>query len=259
MSATRRFAPIGRLPLLHRLRQTLAIALLFCAGLGPALAAESLMIAVGAGYKRPIGELAAAFERRSGIRLEPLFGNMGQVLAQAGQSDRVALVLGDQAFLEEAGQVAFSRYLPVGRGRLVLAWPNGKRLAEPADLAAPGFARIALPDPRHAVYGKAASQFLARSALAPRLQGRLLTVATVPQVSAYLTSGEVDAGFVNLTEALALSGRIGGYRELDPGLYDPIRIVAGVIRGRENRPGVAELAAFLETPEARAALARHGL
>lgn len=84
-------------------------------------------------------------------------------------------------------------------------------------------------------------------------------MATVPQVSAYLTSGEVDAGFVNLTEALALSGRIGGYRELDPGLYDPIRIVAGVIRGRENRPGVAELAAFLETPEARAALARHGL
>lgn len=145
MSATRRFAQIGRLPLLHRLRQTLAIALLFCAGLGPALAAESLMIAVGAGYKRPIGELAAAFERRSGIRLEPLFGNMGQVLAQAGQSDRVALVLGDQAFLEEAGQVAFSRYLPVGRGRLVLAWPNGKRLAEPADLAAPGFPARSAP------------------------------------------------------------------------------------------------------------------
>ncbi|GAB3386677.1 molybdate ABC transporter substrate-binding protein [Azotobacter armeniacus] len=241
------------------LRLWLALACLSVIGALPASAAESLTIAAGAGYKRPVGELAAAFERRSGIRIEPFFGNMGQVLAQARQSDKVALVFGDQAFLEGAGQIAFARYLPAGRGRLVLAWPTGWTLAKPEDLVDPTFARIALPDERQAVYGKAASQFLARSGLAQRLEGRLLMVANVPQVSAYLVSGEVDAGFVNLTDALGVRERIGGFVEIDPALHDEIRIVAGVVEGRESLPGVKALAEYLASPEARAILTRHGL
>lgn len=259
MSLTRSSAPARGKPLLHLVRRGLVALFLFCASLCPAFAEQTLMVAAGAGYKRPVQELAAAFERHAGIRVEAFYGNMGQVLAQAGQSDRVALVFGDRAFLKNAKRLGFSRYLPVGRGRLVLAWPHGKRLNDPAELTGPDFARIALPDPRHAVYGKAASQFLERSALAPKLRERLLTVATVPQVAAYLIRGEVDAGFINLTEALAVAGRLGGYQEIDPTQYDPIQIVAGVIDGREALPGVAALAAFLETPEARSALARHGL
>jgi len=141
----------------------------------------------------------------------------------------------------------------------VLAWPSGRTLAKAEDLVDPKFARIALPDERQAVYGKAASQFLARSALAQRLEGRLLMVANVPQVSAYLVSGEVDAGFVNLTDALGVRGRIGGFLEIDPALYDEVRIVAGVVEGRETLPGVEALAEFLATPEARTILTKHGL
>ena len=241
------------------LRFWLAIAGLFAVGALPASAAESLTIAAGAGYKRPVSELAAAFERRSGIRIEPFFGHMGQVLAQARQSDRVALVFGDQAFLENAGQPAFVRYLPAGRGRLVLAWPADRTLSGAEGLVDPAFARIALPDQRQAVYGKAAGQFLARSGLAQRLEGRLLMVANVPQVSAYLVSGEVDAGFINLTDALGVRERIGGFVEIDPALYDEVRIVAGVVEGRESLPGVEALAEYLASPEAQAILTRHGL
>lgn len=211
------------------------------------------------GWRSPACPLSAPFERRSGIRIEPFFGHMGQVLAQARQSDRVAVVFGDQAFLENAGQPAFARYLPAGRGRLVLAWPADRTLGGPEDLGDPAFARIALPDQRQAVYGKAAGQFLARSGLAQRLEGRLLMVANVPQVSAYLVSGEVDAGFINLTDALGVRERIGGFVEIDPALYDEVRIVAGVVEGRESLPGVEALAEFLATPEAQAILTRHGL
>ena len=131
--------------------------------------------------------------------------------------------------------------------------------AVPEELASPEFARIALPDAQHAVYGKAGSEFLERSGLADKVRARLLTVATVPQVSAYLVSGEVDAGFINLTEALAVRDRLGGYLEIDPQLYGEIEIVGGVVRGREALPGVAALTAFLESPEAKAILTRHGL
>lgn len=240
-------------------RLWLALVLLWAGCVVQALAADPLMIAAGAGYKRPVGELAAAFERASGRKVEPLFGNMGQVLTQAAQSDKVAVVFGDLAFLEAATQVSFARFLPAGTGKLVLAWPTGRQLARADGIADPAFARIALPDVRHAVYGKAGSEFLQRSGLADKVKDRLVTVATVPQVSAYLVSGEVDAGFINLTDALGVRDRIGGYIEIDPALYGEIRIVGGVVAGREDLPGVRELAGFLQTPEARAILAKHGL
>lgn len=224
-----------------------------------AVAADALMIAAGAGYKRPVSELAAAFERASGTRVEPFFGNMGQVLTQTAQSGKVALVFGDLAFLEKAEQVKFDSFMLAGKGRLVLAWPKGKQIARVEDIAAAGFTRIALPDVRHAVYGKAASQFLTRSKLADAVKDRLLTVATVPQVSAYLVSGEVDAGFINLTDALGVLDRIGGYIEIDPALYDEIHIVAGVVDGRDGLAGISAFGAFLAAPEARAILSRHGL
>lgn len=253
---TRPSAPAAAL---RRLAAVLAALLLLCSAGWTAAAQPTLTIAAGAGYKRPLDELAAAFARRSGIRIEAFYGNMGQVLAQSGANDRVALVFGDQAFLAGARQVAFSRYLPAGRGRLVLAWPAGRSFAAVEQLTAAGVRRIALPDPRHAVYGKAASQFLARSALEAPLRQRLLTVTSVPQVAAYLLSGEVDAGFLNLSEALALGPRLGGYREIDPQLYDEVHIVAGLVAGREQLPGVAALADFLASAEARATLARYGL
>lgn len=240
-------------------RSILAPVVLVLAGALPAQAADTLTIAAGAGYKRPVSELAAAFERHAGVKVEPFFGNMGQVLAQAVQSERVAIVIGDQAFLENAKQLGFGRYLGAGRGRLVVAWPNGKALTQPADIAEADVARIALPDARHAVYGKAASEYLARSGLADRVKDRLLTVSTVPQVTAYLVSGEIDAGFINLTDALGVRERIGGFIEIDPEQYGEIRIVGGVVEGREGLPGVHALGDFLETPEAKAILARHGL
>lgn len=236
----------------------------FClAALGAVLSvpasAESLAVAAGAGYKRPLGELGQAFERSSGIAVEASFGNMGQVMAQAQQSDRIILVFGDRAFLERAAGMRFARYLPVGTGRLVLAWPPGSPVRGVDDLARPEVARIALPDPRHAVYGMAARQFLERGGRMASLQSRLLTVATVPQVSAYLASGEVDAGFINLTDALGVRDRLGGFVEVDADAYEPIQIVGGVVAGREGAPTLARFEAFLASPAAREILIRHGL
>lgn len=242
------------------LRRLLGVAVLMLAGsIWQNATAETLSVAAGAGYKRLISELATAFEHSSGIRMEYHFGNLGQVLTQAVQSDQLSMILGDQSYLESNNRLKFSRFLPAGRGRLVIAWPTDKTLEKAEDLAEPAFQRIAIPDLRYAIYGKAGSEYLERSGLVAQLHANLLTVATVPQVSAYLVSGEVDAGFINLTEAIGIRNQIGGYLELDPGLYDEIRIVGGVIAGREKLAGVSEMAAFLETSEAKTILARHGL
>jgi molybdate transport system substrate-binding protein len=221
--------------------------------------ADSLLIAAGAGYKRPVAELSAAFEKQAGIRVEQIYGNMGNIVAQVKQGGEIAVVFGDHAYLSKVEGIDFASYLELGAGRLVVAWPTGGKLETPVELAEPRFARIAVPNPKAAIYGIAASEFLAGSQLATQVKDRLQVVATVPQVSAYLISGEVDAGFINLTEALAIAPKIGGYREIDARLYTPIRIVGGVLRPQADKASVQALGRFLKSPEARAILAKHGL
>ncbi len=221
--------------------------------------ADTLLIAAGAGYKRPVSELSAVFEKKTGTRVEQIYGHMGAVLSQAKQGGHVAVVFGDLAYLEKAEGIAFAGFLPLGKGRLVVAWPKGLELKSPEDLADARFGRIAVADTKSAIYGIAATEFLQRSGLEAKTRERLRIVSTVPQVSAYLISGEVDAGFINLTEALALKEKLGGYQEIDEKLYTPIRIVAGVIKGFESRTTVEALRQFLDTAEARAILDKYGL
>lgn len=224
----------------------------------PALA-DNLLIGAGAGYKRPIAELSSAFEKKTGIHVEQIYGHMGGVVSQAKQSGQVAVIFGDLAYLSKVDGLGFSRFLPVGDGRLVVAWPKGGDLKSPAALAEPRFARIAIPDTKSAIYGIAATEFIQRNNLAVQLKDKLQLAATVPQVSAYLISGEVDAGFINLTEALAIKDKIGGYLELDQNYYNRIRIVAGIVDGFGDQPAVRQLQQFMETPEARSLLEKHGL
>jgi len=116
----------------------------------------------------------------------------------------------------------------------VLAWRRkllGRRSPDPItdpvrDL--PRMQSITLPNPKQTIYGRAAEQWLKAKALWAPLQDKLKIVQTVPQVSAYLTTGQIDAGFLSLTEVLAFKGQLGGYIELRPGAdsYAPIDIVA---------------------------------
>ena len=90
------------------------------------------------------------------------------------------------------------------------------------------------------------------------LKPKLIEVASVPQVTSYLISGEVDAGFVNITDALGAGDKIGGYRVIEGG-YAPIRIVAGVIKGYEDNPQVKGFLTFMGSAEAVAILKGYGM
>ena len=222
------------------------------------LGAETLNVASAKGYKKPMTKLFKQFEATSGISVTPIFGNMRQVISQTELSGKVSVVVGDRAFLERSSlQVA--SMLPLGNGRLVLAYPKGSSLARIDAIADAEVKKIAMPDPKKAIYGKAATQYLKNSGLEAKVGGKLLTVGTVPQVSSYLIAGEIDAGFINLTDALGIREKIGGYIEADQKLYTPIHIVCAVVAGHEGDKSVAAFSAFLKTAEARAILEASGL
>jgi molybdate transport system substrate-binding protein len=221
--------------------------------------ADELTLAAGAGFRRPIGEMAAAYESGGGHKVLQIYGHLGQVFAQARESGRISLVCGDRVALDAAPGLSFARMARLGLGRLVIAYRKGLALSGPDDVAKAEIKRIGIPDQTQAIYGKAGRQFLERTGLAAKVEARLVAVATVPQVTSYIASGEIDAGFVNLTEAIGAAANIGGYVEVRPELYDPVEVVCAIPFSARDAAAARDFAAFIETDRARAILQRHGL
>lgn len=240
-------------------RMACMLLLLMLALAGPALAAEKkLTVAIGAGYKLVLEDLAVAFEQDTGVTVERIYGNMGHVLSQARESGLVDVVGGDKAFLD-ATDIAFTSEASLGLGRLVLAVAKGKPVTRLEEIAAPEITRVALADPKKAIYGKAATQYLQRAGLAETVKAKVLEVGTVPQVVSYLLTGEVDAGFINLTEAQPIQDKVERILPVDPALHDPILLVAKVLASAPSPEEAGRFAAFLATDKGKAILKKHGL
>lgn len=205
--------------------------------------AADLTIVAGGGYKKPMQAIIADYEKTTGKKVDASYSNMRQILAQAKASSKIALVVGDKKFLNETK--LFATYQPIGQGKLVIAWANGSpAIQNAADLKNPHISRIAMPHAKKAIYGRAATQWLKSENLNTDLQEVIMQASTIPQVSSYLVAREIDAGFINLTDAIGLGDRIGGYHVLAQG-YEPIEIVAGIVQEHKDNPELIAFQRFL--------------
>ncbi len=238
----------------------IVLALLLCGGPpAPAGAASGkAVLASGAGYKKMVKALGDAYVEKTGNSLNFVFGNMGRVTALSKQSGKVDLALGDERFLDKAGLPAAAK-VELGRGKLVLAFAKGGRFSKLEDLDNPEAGRIALPDTKKAIYGRAAREYLTGRGNLEKMQPRLMQVATIPQVFSYLATNEVDMGFLNLTYALDVKGKLGGYVVIDEKAYSPIKIVVLLLKDAEHKAEAEAFLDFLKTPEAREIIRRFGL
>lgn len=236
----------------------LACCLLLAVQVLPLQAEETLNIASGAGYKRLVEQVCTAFTAKTGIQVQQVFGNMGQVVPQVKEGGNFDFILGDKSHLEST-DLAFAGEYVLGKGRLVAVVAKGSAITSLDQLNDPSVSRIAIADSKKAIYGHAATEYLTRKGLWQKIQPKLLVVGTVPQVSAYVISGEVDIGFINQTEAMALEHKIGQLLPVDESLYSLILIVAKRLQQSPHAKAADAFIAFLQTDEARDLIKQHGL
>ena len=223
----------------------------------PALA-ETPAVTTGAGYKKMVEQVGALYREKSGKPLTEMYGGaIGPILEQIKAGSGASVVVSDKATLE-ASDVPFASFQPLGEDVLVLAWKKVIDIKSVDDLRTPAVQSIGYPDKQTAIYGKAAFSLLNKSGMYKELEPKLSMLSTVPQVFSYLLTGDLDAGFVNLAVVNQQSDAVGGWMEVKDG-YDPLFLVAGVVKGHENDPDVQAFVNFLGTDEAKAVYAKHGL
>ncbi|MFH0996127.1 MAG: molybdate ABC transporter substrate-binding protein [Pseudomonadota bacterium] len=209
-------------------------------------AADTLTLGAGAGYKRMLEGVIKGYEQKTGHKVDQVYGHMGQIVMQAKASGSIGIIVGELSFLKSSG-LEFAEFKDLGQGVLVLAYGKNVKLTSAEDLSKPEIQKIAIPDARQAIYGKAAFEFLQNSSLYEKIQNKIITVATVPQVSSYLMSKDAEAGFINITDAIYIKDKIGGWVEVEKTGYSPIHLVIGSLKGFENKPEIKQFLDFMTT------------
>ena len=219
-----------------------------------AFGGENLLVGAGGGYKKPVSEVIENI-KKDGVQIEGAFANLGQITIQAKEG-KMAAIVGDEAFLKKT-DLDIKAYERIGKGALVLVTPKGKQIKDVSELK--NLAKIAMPDAKKAIYGVRTTEFLKNSGLEADLAPKMLPVAGVLQVVAYVANGEVDAGFINSTEAVAREGEFGSVIYIDEALYSPVFISVAKLPACEGNEACAKFIDEIKTPRSKEIFAKFGL
>jgi molybdate transport system substrate-binding protein len=241
-----------------------ALATMVLGGSTPATGAgptPSLTVFAAADLAFAFKELVPVFEKAHGVRVALSLGSTGNLAAQIEHGAPAdAFFAADQAFVDRLaarGVILPDTVTLYAQGRIVLAVPrrSGRRLDELRDLLDPNIRRIAIANPLHAPYGRAAEQAMRKLGLWDTLKPKLVYGENVRQALQFLQVGAVDAGIVALS--------VAGVSEIestliDADLHEPLNQAAGVPT-RSARPDLAlGFIRLVAGPEGRPIMKKYG-
>jgi molybdate transport system substrate-binding protein len=237
--------------------------------LGLCLAAQAprrVAVAAAADLKWALEEVRRDFAKDSpGIQVEVSFGSSGQFYAQLTQKAPFDLFLSaDLDYARKLQDAGLGRSLfTYAVGRLAMVVPAESTLdLDKLGLKAlldPSVKHVAMANPAHAPYGRAAQAALAAAGLTAQVQPKLVLGENVSQAAQFVHTRAAEAGLVALSLAMApeMAGRCRTWvvpRTLHPPLEQ-----GGVVLAWARDPAAAEaFRAFLAGPRGRAILARYG-
>lgn len=126
-------------------------------------------------------------------------------------------------------------------------------------LAAPGVGKVAIANPEHAPYGRAAKAAIEYSKLWDTLKDKIVYGENIAQTAQFVETGNADAGIVALS--LVLSPKLtkkGTWVEVPESNYPRLEQAAVLTKKGAENPMAAKYLEFLRSPEARAVFDRYG-
>jgi molybdate transport system substrate-binding protein len=231
---------------------------------------QELKIAAASDLSTAIQRLVPLFEGRSGTRVSVSLGSSGNFFAQIQNGAPFDVFLSaDKSYpekLEQAGVAEAGTLTPYARGRLVIWMPKSSSLRFEVKegnilsggleaLLRPEVRRIAIANPGHAPYGRAAVAALEHYKIYGRIKSKLVLGENISQTAQFAQSGNADLGWIALS--LAVAGPMaesGRYVLLPEESYPAIEQAGIVVRASKNKPAAKRFLQFLLSAEGQAVL-----
>jgi len=209
----------------------------------------------------PFRQLVPMFEQETRTKVTLVLGSTGMLAQQIrngapadvffAANDSFVRDLAAEALTVQGTDTVYAR----GRIATVTLRANGVRIGDLKDRAGAQVKRMAIANPQHAPYGRAARQALEAAGLWQTLQPKLVFGENVQQAVQFVRSGSAEAGIV--------ARSVAGTSDLEwtlvsDQLHAPlIQMAAAVARTTQRRASLSFIE-FVNSPRARTVMRQFG-
>jgi molybdate transport system substrate-binding protein len=227
--------------------------------------AQEIKVAAAADLKFAMAELSAQFEKQGGPKLQITYGSSGNFLTQIQNGAPFDIFFSaDSDYpqkLEAASLTEPNTLTQYALGHLVVWSPAGG-----IDVSNDGWSsltsdrvkKIAIANPQHAPYGRAAVAALKSAGIYDQIKSKLVFGENISQAAQFVQSGNAQAGLIALSLAVSPAMHSGHRWPVPPDSYPAIQQSAVVLKPAKNKDAARKFLAFVKSPAGGEILERFG-
>jgi molybdate transport system substrate-binding protein len=223
-------------------------------------------VAAAADLLYAMNDIASRFEKATGCTLRVSTGSSGNFLTQIENGAPFDIFFSaDIEYpkkLEAEGLAAPGSTYLYAVGKIVLWVGKNSPLDINKGLAVlrdPAVKKVAIANPRHAPYGRAAVEALRNAGLYDAVKDRLVLGEDISQAAEFVESENADAGILALSLVLSPTLKDKGRDwPIPEKLYAPIEQGAVLLRDAQNPQGAQALLDYIKTRAGKALLEHYG-
>ena len=241
------------------------------AGIGDAILAgetfaDEIAVAAASDLNFAIKDLIGEYEKATGNHVKLSLGSSGNFFAQIQNGAPFDLYfsadIGYPKKLEEAGLTVPGSLYRYAVGRIVL-WTNRSSQRDVAKgleiLRDPAIKKIAIANPKHAPYGRAAVAAMQHFKVYDEAKDRLVLGENISQAAQFIESGACDIGVIALSLALAPTMKSAGtYWEIPSEAHPPLEQGAAILKSSKQQRTAQQFLEFMQSAQGQEIMRRYG-
>ena len=253
----------ARTILFHFLRGAV---LVLCVAALASAQVKQVRVAAASDLQTVMPEIVAAFEAETGTRAELTFGSSGNFFAQIQNGAPFDVFFSaDTEFpsrLVQSGRAEPRSAVIYAVGRLVLWLPPNAKCNPQTErwncLLKPEVSKIAIANPAHAPYGRAAVQALRSASLYEQVGPKLVFGENISQAAQFAQSGSAQAGLLSYSYVQSPTMQNGKQWEIPQNFYPPIEQTAVILKNARDKSAAQDFVQFVTDGRGRGILAKAG-
>jgi molybdate transport system substrate-binding protein len=228
--------------------------------------AEEITVAAAADLQFAFQDVAARFQKDTGHTVKMVFGSSGNFFAQIQNGAPFDVYFSADIDypkrLEAAGLAEPGTLYEYATGKIVLWAPASSKIDVSKGLKTlldPAAAKIAIANPEHAPYGRAAVAAMKTEKIYDQVSSKFVLGENISQTASLIVSGGADVGIVALSLAVAPSMKTKGtYFEIPADEYPAIVQAAIILKSSPNKEIARQFVAYVKTADIQSVMRGYG-
>jgi molybdate transport system substrate-binding protein len=227
---------------------------------------QGVQIAAAADLQFAMSDLAQQYKNQTGNTLNVTYGSSGNFFSQILNGAPFDLFFSADidypkqlVIASLADPATFYKYAV---GRVVIWVPPGSKIDVANQkwnaLLDPSVQKIAIANPEHAPYGKAAVAAMQKAGIYEKVKAKLVLGENISQAAQFVQSGNAQVGIVALSLAVSPAMKTGERWEIPTDTYPAIEQGAIVLNSAKNKDAARSFLEFVKSESGRETLAKYG-